>query len=369
MPRTFFNVAVSGSKSAIADVAKDISGSPADTYTFLPTETVLGVTSSSATDKTQIVEIVGTGLFFNPITEKVILNGQTLVKTVNKFFRINDVKVSAPCAGTVYVFDSTDTLTAGVPQTASLIKSVIAIGDTESKVGVVTIPDGFVGKLKKLEVYANNAAATNVNVKLEAREVGGSFKTIRSIFTNAPGSQILSFDVPLEFASKTDIKVSAVAESGDAVSIDMFAAFEFEVAEAVGAPTPIVEYDWFMNYVKTNAVTSASFVFVNTEIETVHPETFNSLDIIGIIPMTFADNTFKFTKEWKIVFDRAVYNNGAFVKSILFEAKGPSVTAYYKVVVDGPLAGTYYVRPETKFIYGIFEQAWFSNLPITTDRL
>lgn len=137
-----------------------------------PTTAVkLGIASSSAADAAagagaRTVKIWGVGSDWRELIETVTLTGTTKVETSGTFFRVNGMKVMtagstyATNAGVIYAADTSDTFTAGVPQTATKIFGRIVIGDNVTTQAMVTVPDGQRWLLRKVIVHSAGASAT-----------------------------------------------------------------------------------------------------------------------------------------------------------------------------------------------------------------
>lgn len=122
-------------------------------YTTFPAAAVVHVSSSAVGDTTQSVTVVGLDAAGSPQTEVIALNGTTEVAGVLSFSAINSASLDATCAGDVYVYED-DAITAGVPNTATKVRSKIPIGATKTFNGFYTVPAGYDGLLCE---YSGNA--------------------------------------------------------------------------------------------------------------------------------------------------------------------------------------------------------------------
>jgi hypothetical protein len=115
----------------------------------------IGVSSSSASDAAagtgaRTIEVDCLGTDFVPHTYTYTLNGQTKVTDTNLVggaLRINDIRIKSwgsglQNAGDIYVYDASDTVTAGVPQTATKIFHRIAATANTARGGFYTVPAG-----------------------------------------------------------------------------------------------------------------------------------------------------------------------------------------------------------------------------------
>lgn len=111
------------------------------TYTYLTADTELFISSSSASDTNIGVSIAGMTADFVVKNTIFTFTGGQAQQSIGSFFRIFKVTVisgSAP-VGDLYVAES-DTLTAGVPDTASKIKGKMIQGINTTRSGVFTVP-------------------------------------------------------------------------------------------------------------------------------------------------------------------------------------------------------------------------------------
>lgn len=90
------------------------------------------------------------------VDEIVTMNGQTKVESAYPLvYRLLNMEVltvgsGGVSAGEIYAFDTSDTVTAGVPQTATKIFGRISAGQTENLGGHYTIPKGMSGKINQV---------------------------------------------------------------------------------------------------------------------------------------------------------------------------------------------------------------------------
>lgn len=197
----------------------------------------IGVSSSAVADTDQTgtgawkVEVDMLDLDYVPFTLTFNLNGQNKVvdiTQVGRAFRINDIRVievgtGLKNAGDIYVYDSSDTVTIGVPQTATKIFHKALAGDPVGRGAFYTVPKGC--KLQTQQVRAGITDATSANrygsIKLNTQSpVGGKLVPKSFPITGQIDSSIglieVNPDFPLVFPEKTDITMQAEC-SGSAV--------------------------------------------------------------------------------------------------------------------------------------------------------
>jgi hypothetical protein len=132
---------------------------------------ILGVSSNSANDAAagtgaRTVRIWGVDANWAELIEDVTLTGTTEADTTGYFLHVNGMKVLtagstyATNAGIIYVYDASDTVTAGVPQTATKIFGRIVVGDNITTQSMYTVPTGQACILRKVLVHSAAASAT-----------------------------------------------------------------------------------------------------------------------------------------------------------------------------------------------------------------
>lgn len=136
--------------------------------TFPAAAATLGVASTSVNDTSagtgaRTVLIDGLDSNYDRMTEVITLNGQTKVTTTKSFLRINDATVLTVGSlgwneGTIYFGDSTQTFTAGVPQTSCY-----------RTIGVTTVgARGVNASMQSTFTVARNYTAVPLNFKVSS---------------------------------------------------------------------------------------------------------------------------------------------------------------------------------------------------------
>lgn len=140
-----------GKNSAVGTTATETVWDQGGNYTYLSADTTLYVSSTSASDTAVSIVVPGLDDTYTEVTRTATLNGQTQVALNGDLFRNKDLIVvsSTTPVGDIYLAES-DTLTAGVPDTASKIKGKIPLSgidigteyasDNSSHNGFVTVP-------------------------------------------------------------------------------------------------------------------------------------------------------------------------------------------------------------------------------------
>ena len=198
-------------------------------YTYLTADTQLYISSTDALDVD--VDIIITGLDDNylQVTRTVNTNGQSQVAISDLMFRVLTVFTAPTSAnhpvGDIYLAE-TDTLTAGVPNTATKIKALIPLARTSAGVTIDSGTDFASDNFSHLGLYTVPAGKTayliagftfvgkNSDVTFSGRvrlQGGHWFNRSPSELYQAPGPQ--GFEVRLPIGEKTDIEWRCIAGS------------------------------------------------------------------------------------------------------------------------------------------------------------
>lgn len=189
--------------------------------------------SCEAAAQTQTIQVEGTDENWLPKDETVVLNGQTAVQigAADSWTRIDRAyQVSAGAAPTddVWIAES-DTVTAGVPQTASKIHAFIdyTVGGQQTQKCLFTVPAGCIAMVGNIHV--DIAAAVGVSRSLS----GGLYAQYLALGATvenpswAPRRRVLElsalsdgnsedqrlFDSPLVFPALTNLSVRAACSA------------------------------------------------------------------------------------------------------------------------------------------------------------
>lgn len=207
-------------------------------YTYLTTDTQLYASSTSASDTDVDIIVQGLDANYEEVTRTVNLNGQSQVALSGLMFRVHTA-FTAPTSnntplGDVYIAE-TDTLTAGEPNTASKVKSMIKLArdaagtiidtgtdfasDNFSHNGFYTVPAG-----KTLYAYyAVVFIGKNDDVTFSGRIrlFGGHWwnRSPSELYQNSP---VQEFQTRLAIPEKTDLEWRAIAgTAGAAVNFQL----------------------------------------------------------------------------------------------------------------------------------------------------
>ena len=130
--------------------------------------------------------------------------------------------------GNVYIYEN-DTLTDGVPDTATKVRGVINAGENQTEMAIYTIPSGYKGYLWKGAIsITSTIRSASMQIVRYARLHGGVFRVQGRISLDTSGSNWYQREyeggLP-PIPAKTDIKITVVTVSANA----MAASAEFDI--------------------------------------------------------------------------------------------------------------------------------------------
>ena len=203
--------------------------------TFVTTNIIDSIVSSSASDTTQTITIEGHtidgsgNLTF--VVQDAVLTGQTEVTLTTPLARANRMVVkrtgtfgSTPTAlvGTVSVYDNTAGITAGVPNTAAATKIVLRAGFAQSNKCQTAISSSDYWFVDEFTAGVGNSggSANRVTFKLEKRDIanGGPWLPVGGEIVVVVGQNGAQFKFePLAIIPKNhDVRVSAKTNANTA---------------------------------------------------------------------------------------------------------------------------------------------------------
>ena len=194
-----------GAPELVTVVSGDVDddGNPADTGAR--TVRIYGLLTSNATEET---------------TEDIIMNGQTLVDSVNTWYRVYKVKVlTAGSSGT-----NEGAISVAHKTTTANIFSVMPALTGQSQVAAFTIPDKHKGWITDIRVHLARAsgAAGSAVAMLQVREFGtGAWASIAVFDVTTQGPVDDNFNFPLPVPAKADIRVHVLSVSDDSTLVDV----------------------------------------------------------------------------------------------------------------------------------------------------
>lgn len=227
-----------GFSGAIIDTERSVwDGAVSTNCNYLASPSKVNVVSDDANDAAagtgaRTVEIFGLDVDNKEISEVIVLDGTTLVESVNVYNGapnrqlVLTVGSGGVNAGKLYVF--TGTATGGTPDDLNLVYSRVTEGMSQTLQANYTVPANKVALMDFLEVInlgGNNAEAT---VRLIAKPPGGAWNTKRKfVFEN--GVVTRKWDkAPPTFSAGTNIEVRAERTSGSG-SLNVSAEFDLRL--------------------------------------------------------------------------------------------------------------------------------------------
>lgn len=203
--------------NASVATAKEDLWSQSGSHTWMTTAAGLKISSSSASDSDVDVSVEVLLADWNTATWVINTDGQTEkdIESATPAIRVNRAWVSGPTAsvGKIYIYED-DTVTAGVPQTATKIHAVIEIADQETKHGWWSIPLGFEGYV--LDWQVDTLAAIVMTNRVEVREFGGVFIGKDRLLINAQTKGKIKL-MAIRCPPKSDVKLTSIGASGSSL--------------------------------------------------------------------------------------------------------------------------------------------------------
>lgn len=181
------------------------------------TAATVTVSSSSANDTAagtgaRTITLSGLDANYSPISETVILNGQTAVTSTLLYLRLSPlVTLTAGSGGknAGVIYAGTGTVTVGVPAT---IYSSMGVGFNESHQAVYTVPAGMTAYILDISATSDTAG---VLLTLYTRTQGGLFMARRVNQIGTSGFARTN-SLPTAIPAKTDIEYRALVATGTA---------------------------------------------------------------------------------------------------------------------------------------------------------
>ncbi len=182
-------------------------------YAFIPTATVLKISSSSADDTSdgtgaRTITIQGLDANYFEKSETITLNGQTAVNTSNTYFRIHRMFVETAGsgqenAGTIYA--GTGTVTTGVPANKY---ATIPVGYNQTMMAIYTIPCDKTAYMTMFYAQPDSQASYQVQM-LTGRATDSGVLRVRNELHAYQNQAIFNYKPYLKLTEKTDIQLRA----------------------------------------------------------------------------------------------------------------------------------------------------------------
>ena len=183
----------------------------------------------------------------------LIFDNQNLTGDPIKFWRVsrkeNEANAGGELAGSLYCYVD-GAITAGVPDVASTIRSIILNGNNQTQMTIFTVPRGKVGLLFRGEIGMKFTAPPNSNEFVEgtyqSRRFGKVFKIKKTISSMAQGNSnyLDKRSFPDIIPALTDIKITAnevSANMGVWGTLDMLIADEDQFSDAFIGNVPFLQ--------------------------------------------------------------------------------------------------------------------------------
>lgn len=216
-----------GTNSAITTATETL-WSYGGAYNWLAAATQLSVSSSSANDDgdpggtgARTIQIIGLDANWEPIVEDVTMNGTSVVTTTNSFLRVLRAYVltagsTESNVGVIYIHNSA--VTAGVPNTSTLVYGAIPAAAGQTQMAIHTIPAGYTGYIINLRLFSARVTSGYATFRLKQRFNDGTLDAVRVInqIDIANSSLALPYTVPIQISEKSDVWVDAILSTGTA---------------------------------------------------------------------------------------------------------------------------------------------------------
>jgi hypothetical protein len=217
------NIFAYGTTPATANLFRTVWENMASTdYVFPSVASTMTLVSTVITD-TATITITGLDASYNLISESLALNGTTGVTTVNSYFRINNIAVSAGSAT-----NPTGVITLSVSSTVyAQINTQVVSGVTTSigtsQMGVYTVPNGYTFYGYRYGAYSsfNGNTANYTTYRALTNASSGVQRVIVQTPYNTTYEVLRHF--PFPYAGGTDLRfqVASSAATAAVVSINI----------------------------------------------------------------------------------------------------------------------------------------------------
>lgn len=202
--------------------------------TYLAAAAPIFISSSNNSD-TQTMRVQGIDGDYKLIQEDIVMAGQAKTALTKQFLRIHRAYniSSTSFAGTVYLY-ADDTVTAGVPQTASKIQVTIPSSSQQTLTSAYTIPAGYAGLLSQWHIGVGRSITTTGTIWLQIREPGGVFR-VRDSFECLNTAETLNrtYCVPLYIPAKSDVKFSCETSANNVDVYGNYCLYLFDLKTAM----------------------------------------------------------------------------------------------------------------------------------------
>lgn len=167
------------------------------TYTYPSSAVAMTIVSTSASDTTTQVIVVGLDASYNVLRETVTLNGTTDVVTKGLFLRVNQLDVVPGTTNPVGVITA---------KNGGVTYGQIAIGTGQSNMSIITVPAGYT--LYGSHIGAWSSTSVTSGVYATFRAISSAPAGTQFVVSQAPFLNTFEFAAmyPLTFPEKTDVQ-------------------------------------------------------------------------------------------------------------------------------------------------------------------
>jgi len=205
------NIFAYGTTPATANLFRTVWENMATTDYVFPTSASTMTLVSTVNTDTATITITGTDASYNLISENLVLNGTTNVTTVNSYFRINNISVSAGSAT-----NPTGVITLSVSSTVYAQINTATVGGSTASIGtsqmaVYTVPTGYTfygwryGSFSSFNGNTSNyttyRAITNSQSGAQRVVVQTPFNTVYEVHRHFPFPYSAGTDLRFQIAS------------------------------------------------------------------------------------------------------------------------------------------------------------------------
>lgn len=187
------------------------------TYTFSTTADIDYLVSANNGD-TQDIEVQGLDTNWDLTIQTITLTGQTKVALTTALIRVFRMKNmgTTDLSGNVYCFVDC-TVTAGVPQTAANIRSIVQSSNNQTLMAIYCIPNGKTGYVYRRWAAIASKISGYSTLRSLARPTGGVFQLKYSSALATTGNSVDEqiFPFPMKMGQKTDLKMMADASANN----------------------------------------------------------------------------------------------------------------------------------------------------------
>lgn len=194
-------------------------GSGEANETFVSTNAIDKISSSNAGDTTTVVvegHTIDANGDFRFTVQTVTLQGQTETALTTPLARATRAYASGATnlLGTVYIYED-DTVSAGVPQTASKVHLTIPAGENQTFKAATTISYKDYWLITQACAAVNKKTAAVVDMAIQVRLQGKVFRTaaVTSISSTGSNNQCVDFDPVVIVPKNSDVRLIAKANT------------------------------------------------------------------------------------------------------------------------------------------------------------